>query len=330
MQKFWLILIVPVAFAVWIVLPKQAPAPTFKPRAVAEVETLMQGAFVAARPAMVQLQSLAVSSDSRFLYSQQGRASGFIFTPDGYALTAYHAVVGMDRLEVLTTKQELLPAQVVGFDESRDLAVIKIASARRLESIELEFDQEPQINDLLVEIGNSGVDFIQPRYGQVQGFIQNAELLIPTRLMLSNVEINPGDSGGAVVGFSGKAIGLGIGYAKGASGRVSYLVPFFGLEPWIRRLQTGSQLLLPSVGFRVSQDEESGLSVDYIAPNSPAARAGLSVRGKQQIRLLELDNTRLKTLRDYNRIMRAKKVGELVKIRFVSNRSQYTVELRLE
>jgi serine protease Do len=289
----------------------------------------MQGAFVAARPAMVQLQSLSVSSDSQYFYSQKGRASGFIFTPDGYALTAYHAVVGMDRLEALTTKQELLPATVVGFDESRDLAVIKISAPRRLEYIELEFDQEPKINDLLVEIGNSGNDFIQPRYGQVQGFIQAEELLIPSRLMLSNVEINPGDSGGAVVGFSGKAIGLGIGYAKDSLGRVSYLVPLFGLEPWINKLKTGSQLRLPGLGFRVSQSTK-GLNVDSIAPNSPAAKAGLSVDGRQEIRLIALDNTKLETLRDYNRVLRAKKIGDTIKVRFESKNRSQTVVLRLE
>jgi serine protease Do len=330
MQKFWLILLVPVTLAVWLVLSREPLTPPFKPRPIAEVETLMQGAFVAARPAMVQVQSLAVSSDERFVYSRQGRASGFVFTPDGYALTAYHAVVGMDRLEVLTTKQELLPARVVGFDESRDLAVLKISAPRKLEAIKLEFATEPKINDPLVEIGNSGNDFIQPRYGQVQGFLQNQELLIPTRLMLSNVEIAPGDSGGAVLGFSGNAIGLGIGYAKDAFGRVSYLVPLFGLEPWIEKMKSGARLLLPSLGFRVSQDEQQGLVVEYIQPNSPAAQAGFKLEPRQPMRLLALNDTPLETLRDYNRIVRSKKIGDALKVRLTVGGSARTVQLRFE
>jgi serine protease Do len=330
MQRFfpWLFLLI--ALTVWFLLPREPQPIAFKPRPVREVEALMQGAFVAARPAMVQLQSLAVSSDARFIYSRQGRASGFVFTPDGYALTAHHAVVGMDRLEVLTTNQELLPARVVGFDESRDMAVIKISAPRPLKTIELEFAAEPKINDLLVEIGNSQGDFIQPRYGQVQGFVQNQELLIPSRLMLSNVEIAPGDSGGAVVGFSGKAIGLGIGYAENAFGRISYLVPLFGLEPWIKKLQAGAELRLPSLGFRVSQDEQKGLSVDNIRSNSPAARAGLKLEPRGQMRLLELDNTKLQTLRDYNRIVRGKKLGDAIEVRLETEKNSRTLVLRLE
>jgi serine protease Do len=320
----------PIALGMWLLLPQAPQTPAFKPRPVAEIEALMQGAFVAARPAMVQVQSLAVSSDDRFVYSRQGRASGFVFSPDGYALTAYHAVVGIDRLEVLTTKQELLPARVVGFDQSRDMAVIKISSPRPLQAIELEFAAEPKTNDLLVEIGNSGNDFIQPRYGQVQGFIQNDELLIPTRLMLSNVEIAPGDSGGAVVGFSGKAIGLGIGYAEDLFGRISYLVPLFGLEPWLEKLKSGAQLLLPGLGFEVSQDRNVGLEVEYIHPNSPAAQAGLKLEPRQPMRLLALNDIQLETLRDYNRIVRSKSIGDAIKVRFSLGGITRTVQLRLE
>jgi serine protease Do len=330
MQRFFPWLFLPIALVVWFLLPREPQSPAFQPRPTTEIESLMQGAFVAARPAMVQLRSLSVSSQDNVLYSRQGRASGFVFTPDGFALTAYHAVVGLDRLEVLTTKQELLPARVVGFDESRDMAVIKIAAPRVFESIKLEFETEPKINDLLVTIGNAKNDFIQPRYGQVQGFLQNQELLVPTRLMLSNVDINPGDSGGAVVNFTGDAIGLGIGFAQDKKSRVAYLVPLFGLQPWLEQLKTGSQLRLPSLGFRVSQDENLGLVVDYIHPNSSAEKAGLRLAVHQEIRVLELDSTKLETLRDYNRIVRGKKVGDALNVRLRLGNTIRTMQLKLE
>ncbi len=312
-------------------LNRGTPEIGFKPRPPAELEKLMQGAFVAGRSAMLQLRSLQVSSDQNFYYSQTGRASGFLISKDGFALTAYHAVVGIDKLEVLTTKQELLPARVVGWDESRDLAVIQVFSKRPLEFLEIEYNNEAKINDAIVEIGNSGSDFIQPRYGAVQGYIQDLELLIPTRLMLSNVPIEPGDSGGAVLNFAGKIIGVGIGYSKGIESRISFLVPLFGLQPWITQMKQGAKLELPGVGLRVSQNQtEQGLDVDFIKKNSVLERAGIQLDPRAETQLLELDDQPLETLRDYHRVMRNKKIGESVKVLLKHNNQEKTLTLRLE
>ncbi len=291
----------------------------------------MQGAFVAARPAMLQLQSLSVSSDDQYYYSRSGRASAFLISASGYALTAYHAVIGIDKLEVLTTKQELFPARVIGWDESRDLALIQVSANRLLEFLPIEFHKAAEINDPIVEIGNSGEDFIQPRYGAIQGYIQEQELLIPTRMMLSNVPINPGDSGGAVLNFAGKIIGMGIGYAQDENARVSFLVPFFGLDPWLEQMKTGAKLKLPGVGIRVSQNARvQGLDIDLIEKNSVAAKAGLTLDIHGENQLLELDGKPVETLRDYHRIMRQKKIGESIIITVTIRGKEQTLTLQVE
>ena len=328
-QKIWFWLLILILVTGYWLYPR-AKEPTFKPPPAAKLEQLMQGAFVAARPAMLQLRSLQVSKDDNFYYSRTGRASGFFISKDGYALTAYHAVVGIDKLEVLTTKQELLPAQVIGFDESRDLAMIKVRVARPVEFLEIETEQEAKINDPLVEVGNSGNDFIQPRYGAVQGYIQNEELLIPTRVMLSNVPIDPGDSGGAVLNFAGKVIGVGIGYSQDALSRISYLVPLFGLRPWLLQMQQGTQLELPGIGIRVSQSEKMGLGIDQIKKGGVIERAGIKLEPKAQTRLLEMDGLVMETLRDYHRVLRRKKIGQSVKVKLWHKQQEKILTLKIE
>ncbi len=326
-KAFWSL---PLLLLGWLWFSSRAtPEVVFRPRPSAELETLLQGAFVAARPAMLQLRSLQVSQDDRFYYSRTGRASGFLISPDGYALTAYHAVVGIDKLEVLTTRQELLPARVIGWDESRDLAMIQVQSQRKLEYLAVETEQEAKINDPIVEVGNSGNDFIQPRYGAVQGYLQNQDLLIPTRLMLSNVPIHPGDSGGAVLNFAGQVIGVGIGYAQDAKSRVSFLVPLFGLAPWLEQLKTGAKLELPGVGMRLTQSTQ-GLEISLIQKGGALAKAGIKLEPHSQTRLLELDGEKLETLRDYHRIMRRKKIGETVQLLLWHKGQELRQTLRLE
>jgi serine protease Do len=328
-RLLWLLLIPALALTYW--LYPRAEEPVFKPQSAAKLEQLMQGVFVAARPAMLQLRSLQVSKDDRFYYSRTGRASGFLISKEGFALTAYHAVVGIDKLEVLTTKQELLPAKLIGFDESRDLAMIKVQTTRPLEFLKIESEQEAKMNDAIVEVGNSGNDFIQPRYGAVQGYIQNEDLLIPTRMMLSNVPIEPGDSGGAVLNFAGNVIGVGIGYSKDANSRISYLVPLFGLRPWLLQMQQGTKLELPGIGIRVSQSQNAlGLDVDYIKKDGVLARAGIKLDFHQETRLLELDGQPLNTLRDYHRVLRQKKIGDNIQIKLWHDQQEKILTLRLE
>jgi S1-C subfamily serine protease len=88
--------------------------------------------------------------------------------------------------------------------------------------------------------------------------------------------------------------------------------------------------LLPGLGFEVSQDRNVGLEVEYIHPNSPAAQAGLKLEPRQPMRLLALNDIQLETLRDYNRIVRSKSIGDAIKVRFSLGGITRTVQLRLE
>ena len=220
---------------------------------------------------------------------------------------------------------------MIGFDESRDLAIIKVKSVRPFEFLSIETDQEAKINDPIVEVGNSGNDFIQPRYGAVQGYIQNEDLLVPTRLMLSNVNVNPGDSGGAVLNFAGQVIAVGIGYSQDAKSRISYLVPFFGLRPWLIKMQQGTKLELPGIGIRVSQSEKmQGLDIDLIKKGGTMERAGLKLDPHKPTRLLELDGQVLETIRDYHRVLRQKRIGDPVRLKLWHDQQEKTLTLRLE
>src|SRR5438309_2331505 len=55
---------------------------------------------------------------------ERGSGSGFLFTPDGYAVTNSHVVAGRTRLLAETTEGDRVDIEVIGNDPATDLAVL--------------------------------------------------------------------------------------------------------------------------------------------------------------------------------------------------------------
>ncbi len=339
-MKWWLLLLVPLLVGAYAVTSRSAPraAPAATP---AQLEMLMQGVFIAARPAIVQLQTLSVSSaaatdesssnglssngSSSVTTVERGRATGFFISADGYALTAYHAVSGQRRFQALTTRQDLLPTRVVGYDESRDLALLKVSTPRSVPFLELELNRALKLNEPLVEIGNASEDLMQPRYGAVQEFVQDSGLLVPTPLVYSSVVLNPGDSGGAVLDFYGRVVAIGIGYAISDVRRVSLLVPMQGLKGAIQAMKRGAKTRLPGIGLHVVHNAGGGVLIDRVEPASSAFDAGIT-----QGIVTSVDGREIDGQSDYYSAIRAKGIGQrtVLSVRSGASSQRFTLELR--
>ena len=59
-----------------------------------------------------------------------GMGSGFLITPDGYALTNSHVVRGRSRLRATTHEGDSLDAEVIGDDPATDTALIRVVGPR--------------------------------------------------------------------------------------------------------------------------------------------------------------------------------------------------------
>ena len=86
--------------------------------------------------------------------------SGFIFSDDGYILTNYHVVSGATAITVSTYDGTNYDAKVVGFDESNDVAVLKI-EAEGLTPVVIGDSDKLNVGDEVVAIGNPlGADLL--------------------------------------------------------------------------------------------------------------------------------------------------------------------------
>lgn len=79
--------------------------------------------------------------------------SGFIISDDGYIVTNYHVIEDAASIKVTTYSGESYSAAVIGYDESNDVAVLKI-EAEGLSPVVIGDSDNMNVGDSVVAIGN--------------------------------------------------------------------------------------------------------------------------------------------------------------------------------
>lgn len=79
--------------------------------------------------------------------------SGFILTSDGYILTNYHVIEGSGQIAVALYSGTSYSAKVIGYDETNDIAVLKI-DASDLTPVVVGSSSDLEVGEDVVAIGN--------------------------------------------------------------------------------------------------------------------------------------------------------------------------------
>lgn len=236
------------------------------------------------------------SSDAPSSRVERGVGSGFILDSEGLILTNAHVVDGADRVTVTLKDGRTLTGQVLGEDQVTDVAVVKV-DANNLPTIKLGNSDQLQPGEWAIAIGNPlGLDNTV-----TAGIISatgrsSAQVGVPDQrasFIQTDAAINPGNSGGPLLNQQGDVIGIntairanaqGLGFAIPintakriadqliATGRVdhAYLgVQMVTLTPELKENLNSD----PNSPFPVQ--EERGVLVVRVVPNSPAAKAGV-------------------------------------------------------
>lgn len=163
--------------------------------------------------------SIAVSSDDDILNrTKAGRGTGFIIeVTDEYALVAtnhhvINAAIDSEAFKInISTAMDMwqYEAQIIGYDEILDIAVVKIYKQDNEDWTALEFsnDTDLGIGDPVVVIGHG----MSMPWTSTQGHVVYKDRYgtRPYSLMLQvDAVINQGNSGGPIIDMDGKVIGV--------------------------------------------------------------------------------------------------------------------------
>ncbi|MDD0824784.1 outer membrane-stress sensor serine endopeptidase DegS [Mannheimia sp. AT1] len=161
-----------------------------------------------ASPAVVNVYNRNFSSENA-MFEVKNLGSGVIMSNDGYILTNKHVIEDADQI-VIALQNGLISADVklVGDDSLTDLAVLKI-DAENLPTIPQNTERKIEVGDVVLAIGNP-LNLGQSITQGIVSAIGRNTLTDSGRqnFIQTDVSINQGNSGGALINSAGELIGI--------------------------------------------------------------------------------------------------------------------------
>lgn len=223
---------------------------------------------------------------------QNSLGSGVIVSDDGLVVTNYHVIDKADEITVVLTDRREFEAEIVTRDERTDLAVLRIkVESEKLPFLKFRDSDTLKVGDLVLAIGNPFGVGQTVTSGIVSALARTARGVSDFGFFIqTDAAINPGNSGGALVSLDGGLIGINTAiYSRGGgSNGIGFAIPSNMVATVVGTAMRGGQVVRPWLGARgQSVDADiarslglptpSGVLVNSVHPDGPAAKAGLKV-----------------------------------------------------
>ena len=249
----------------------------------------MNGLVEKTIPAVINLDIKYIGKARRSSSEGVGQGSGFLITPDGYALTNNHVIENADEIVVTLSDNRQFAATVVGTDPPSDVALIRLDGARDLPVLPLGDSDSLEAGDWVMAIGSplglkqtvtaglvsaKGRRNIHPGAGQFySNFIQ------------TDASINPGNSGGPLINMAGEVVGINTAINRLGQG-IGFAIPVNMVKSILPRLRSHGFVERSWIGIIIQEldvhlarsfglDKAEGALVTDVVGGGPAERAGL-------------------------------------------------------
>ena len=221
----------------------------------------------------------------------QSLGSGVIMTQEGHILTSNHVIAGAELIQVLLHDGRTTAANLVGYDQATDLAVLQI-DLPDLRPIVRGDANNLRVGDVVLAIGNPlgvGQSVTQGIVSALGRYFYEPNVF--EDFIQTDAIIHPGNSGGALVDSSGSLLGINsVTYSNSGQANTSTSIGIglaipvnlatFVMDDLINYGEVIRGWLGVSVEPAGGQGPDSrrpALRVDSVSTGSPAEKAGITV-----------------------------------------------------
>jgi Do/DeqQ family serine protease len=288
--------------------------------------------------AVVHVKNTAIVSAPMTMYdlfsgrnsqrAQVGTGSGVIISPTGYIVTNYHVIRDANEISITLNNNKTFNAELVGADETTDIALIKIETDEDLPFLAFGDSDNAKIGEWVLAVGNPfnlnstvTAGIISAKSRDLSG--QNIQSFIQT-----DAAVNPGNSGGALVNTNGDLIGINTAISSRTGSYIGYS---FAVPSNIARkivndimeygnVQNG---ILGVVGGAINSkfaeandlDTTQGFFVSDVQEDTGAEMAGI----KSGDIIKKIDNIEINKFSDLSGYLKTKSPNDIVDVTLLRN-----------
>ena len=282
-----------------------------------------------------------VSIEVRSNYSK-GFGTGFIISEEGYIVTNYHVVENARECYVTLYDDSVYTAEIVGYEETNDIAVIKIKPQGTIHSLVYGNSSALSVGDNVYVIGNPLGDLT---FTLTNGVVSALNRLIETddgisiNMFQTNAAINSGNSGGPVFDEHGYVVGIASAkYAAASIEGLSFCIPIDDVRSMIDEIinkgyVSGKPVLgvsacdreVENYGFIQRSRSIGGVKLVIVESGSAADRAGLKVGDI----IVSADSTKITSVSELKTVLTGYRSGDIITLDIIRDGVRYNVSLIL-
>jgi serine protease Do len=264
--------------------------------------------------------------------------TGFAYKKDskyGYVITNQHVIENADQVKITTIDGNTVEAKVLGSDEYSDIAVLSIDDSSKL-----------SLGDTLFTVGSPlGSNYM----GTVtKGILSGNNRTVTTsnnvmEVLQTDAAINPGNSGGPLCNVNGEVIGVNsLKLVQDEIEGMGFAIPIELVMTSVDSLEQGKEIERPMIGVEMlnvsntyalyrygitlkDKTITSGVVVVTVTSGSPAEDSGI----KKGDIITKIGDEEVGNTAEFRHTLYKYKVGDTVKVTFIRDGKQKTVNVKL-
>ena len=268
--------------------------------------------------------------------------SGVIISSDGYIVTNNHVINKAKEIEVVMNNNQVYDAELIGTDETTDLALLKI-KANNLQHISFSNSDNVKVGQWVLAVGNpfnlnsTVTAGIISAKGRSLNLLNNPHAI--ESFLQTDAAINPGNSGGALVNLDGELIGINTAIKSNTGSYTGYgfAIPSNIVQKIINDIKKFGEVKRAFIGIQImevndeikkyySLNETSGVLITKIIDGGAASKTEM----REKDIIVSIDGEKIETIANLHEQISKYRPGDNILCEISRNGKILSFELELE